>query len=246
MAKRRKSRIRWGRVIAAVTALIVVAFLVIKGITLLFGYITNIDFGNIVGNKNYIATVVIDPGHGGEDTGNSNNSLLEKDINLIISNEIVRVLEKNKIKAVLTRSEDIALANQKDDDLALRVKASKDNRAKYFISIHVNSYEGDEEIKGYEIYTKDTNSEAIANSVIDSLKTAGFENSRGLYNGNTLYVLRRNSVNSIVIKAGYINSSDVEYLADEEKLKDFAEGIANGIAVQIEKELGINIEDANE
>lgn len=246
MAKRRKSKIRWGRVIGALVALFVVVFLAIKGITILFGYIGNIDFGNIVGNKNYIATVVIDPGHGGEDTGNSNNSLLEKDINLIISNEIVRVLEKNKIKAVLTRSEDIALANQKDDDLALRVKASKDNRAKYFISIHVNSYEGNEEIRGYEIYTKDTNSEAIANSVIDSLKTAGFENSRGLYNGNTLYVLRRNAVNSIVIKAGYINSSDVDYLGNEEKLKDFAEGIANGIIAQIQSELGLNEVNTNE
>ncbi len=245
MAKRRK-RIRWGRVVTALAILGLVVFLVIKGITLLFGYISQIDLGNIIGNKNYVATVVIDPGHGGNDIGNSNNTLLEKDINLTISNEIAKVLEKNDIKAVLTRSEDIALSDEKDEDLAKRVNTSKDEHALYFISIHTNAYEGSEELKGYEIYTKNTDSEAISNSIINALKTAGFENSRGIYDGNALYVLRRNSVNALMIEVGYMNSSDVEYLGDEEKIKEFAIGIANGIVAQIERELGLNEVNTNE
>ena len=240
MAKRRKSRVRWGRVITALVALALVVFLVIKGITLLFGYISQIDLGNLISNKNYIATVVIDPGHGGEDTGYTYNELLEKDVNLKVSQEIAKVLEKNNIQAILTRNEDVALAELKDDDLALRVNAAADNKAMYFVSVHVNSYQGNEAITGYEIYTKNKDSEEIANSVIASLKDAGFENSRGIYDGDVLYVLRRNQVNAILIEMGYINSSDIDYMNDDAKLKEFAKGIAKGIVQQIENQLGLN------
>ncbi len=245
MAKRRKSRIRWGRVINALAALGIVVFLAVKGITLLFGYIGNIEFGNLIGNKNYVATVVIDPGHGGWDNGCAKNDLLEKDVNLRVSQEIVKILDKNNIKAVLTRTDDTALADEKNKDLAARIKMAEDNKARYFVSIHVNSYDGHEAISGYEVYTKNKDSEAIANSVINSLKTVGFENSRGVYDGNTLYVLRRNNVNSIIVEMGYINSSDFDYLNNDEKMKEFAVGIADGIISQIENELGIN-DDTNQ
>lgn len=236
MVKRRK-KIKWGRVIGFFIAAVVVVFLAVKGITLLFGYMSHIEFG---GNRNYIATVVVDPGHGGWDNGCANNDLLEKDVNLRVSQEIAKVLEKNKIKAVLTRNEDSALADEKNKDLAARVKLSKDCNAMYFISIHVNSYEGNDEITGYEVYTKDADSEAMANSVINSLKTAGYENSRGVYDGNLLYVLRRNTVKSILVEMGYMDSSDFDYINNDEKMKEFADGIADGIVTQIKTELGLN------
>ena len=236
MVKRRK-KIKWGRVIGFFIAAVVVVFLAVKGITLLFGYMSHIEFG---GNRNYIATVVVDPGHGGWDNGCANNDLLEKDVNLRVSQEIAKVLEKNKIKAVLTRNEDSALADEKNKDLAARVKLSKDCNAMYFISIHVNSYEGNDEITGYEVYTKDADSEAMANSVINSLKAAGYENSRGVYDGNLLYVLRRNTVKSILVEMGYMDSSDFDYINNDEKMKEFADGIAEGIVTQIKTELGLN------
>lgn len=235
MAKRRK--IKWGRVIGFFAIIALVIFLLVQGITLLF---SDKEQSSTGGNKKYISTVVIDPGHGGWDNGCSKDELYEKDITLKVSNEIAKVLEKNKIKAVLTRSNDSALAEEKNKDLAARVNASKDNYASYFVSIHVNSYEGNEDISGYEIYTKDTDSEAIANSIITSLKTAGYENSRGLYNGNLLYVLRRNTVKSIMVEMGYINSSDIDYLGNDEKLKEFSKAIADGIVTQIKTELGLN------
>lgn len=239
MAKKRKRRVKWGRVITVLVALGVVVFLAVQGVTLLFEYISQVDLGSLA-RKNYVAAVVIDPGHGGEDHGCTSNELLEKDVNLRVSQEIAKVLEKNNIKAVLTRNEDVALAETKNDDLLARTKTSIDNKAMYFVSIHVNAYEGSEEITGYEIYTKNKNCEAIANNVMTSLKEAGFENSRGLYEGHLLYVLRRNEVNAILVEMGYMNSSDFDYLNDEEKMNSFANGIANGIVKQIEEELGLN------
>ena len=78
--------------------------------------------------------VVIDPGHGGPDTGAVQNFIAEKDLNLDISLRAARLLERKGYDVYLTRTDD-------DGDVGLLDRADAANilRASLFISIHNNS-----------------------------------------------------------------------------------------------------------
>ena len=54
--------------------------------------------------------VAIDPGHGGNDPGKIGiNDKLEKDINLAIAMKLEKLLKKQDIEVVMTRTEDVGL-----------------------------------------------------------------------------------------------------------------------------------------
>ncbi len=79
--------------------------------------------------------VVIDPGHGGEDTGARGSSgLLEKDVTLDMARRLkTRVLHGLDSQAILTRDNDRAVA------LDERTAIANHNRADLFVCIHANS-----------------------------------------------------------------------------------------------------------
>lgn len=79
--------------------------------------------------------VVIDPGHGGKDTGAVRNKYQEKDINLGIALVLGELIEKNMpdVSVIYTRKEDAFVALDKRADIANKAKAN------LFISIHTNS-----------------------------------------------------------------------------------------------------------
>jgi N-acetylmuramoyl-L-alanine amidase len=85
-----------------------------------------------------IHTIVIDPGHGGDNTGAiSRNGVREKDITLPIAVSLKRALESSMpVKVILTRSDDSEL--ELDDRSAI----ANQNKADLFISLHVNSSYG--------------------------------------------------------------------------------------------------------
>lgn len=56
--------------------------------------------------------IVIDASRGGEDIGNTNNSIIEKDFNLEISKYIANRLKELNIPVAITREEDITLDNE--------------------------------------------------------------------------------------------------------------------------------------
>lgn len=82
--------------------------------------------------------VVIDPGHGGSETGATGPSgTHEKEITLILARALKRRLESRMaVKVVLTRNEDAGLP------LNLRSAIANQNKADLFISIHLNSVRG--------------------------------------------------------------------------------------------------------
>jgi len=94
-----------------------------------------------------LRTVVIDPGHGGEESGAVGPSgLLEKDLTLEIARTLRdRLRQRLPIKVVLTRNDDSLLP------LDTRSAIANQNKADLFISIHLNSYLG-AEARGAETY----------------------------------------------------------------------------------------------
>ena len=98
-----------------------------------------------------IPTIVIDPGHGGVDTGAEGVAGSEKDIVLAVARELNReLLATGRYRVVMTRTSDVFVS------LERRQKLSQQHRAQLFISLHTDSLEKRElagGIRGATIYT---------------------------------------------------------------------------------------------
>jgi N-acetylmuramoyl-L-alanine amidase len=95
-----------------------------------------------------IHTVVIDPGHGGKETGAIGPSgAAEKDLTLAISQALATRLQQSlRVQAVLTRSEDLDLGLDERSALANQY------RADLFVSVHLNSTARPSGARGAETY----------------------------------------------------------------------------------------------
>ncbi|MPQ25099.1 N-acetylmuramoyl-L-alanine amidase [Bacillus paralicheniformis] len=88
--------------------------------------------------------IMIDPGHGGHDSGAAANGLKEKDLVLTIAKKTKAILEKEYDALVkLTRSTDVYI------ELADRSTMANKWGADYFVSIHINAGGG----TGFETYS---------------------------------------------------------------------------------------------
>jgi N-acetylmuramoyl-L-alanine amidase len=108
--------------------------------------------------------VLIDPGHGGEESGavgfldeKKSRPIFEKDLSLRLARKVKDELSKST-SAYLTRSLDRAISLQERADLADLVKAD------LFLSIHFNS-STNAKSHGFELYYLDNNSNAAAQKV---------------------------------------------------------------------------------
>lgn len=82
-----------------------------------------------------LRTVVIDPGHGGHDSGCHGSSAYEKHIALAISLKLGALIEKHfsDVKVIYTRKTDVFV------ELYRRAQIANENKADLFICIHCNS-----------------------------------------------------------------------------------------------------------
>lgn len=109
-----------------------------------------------------VGAILIDPGHGGKDSGASMThqingksvTLKEKDINLTISKMLADRLKSAypEKQIILTRSTDVFLSLQQRTDIANSMNAKlKEREAVLYVSIHVNS-SLDKKARGYEVW----------------------------------------------------------------------------------------------
>ena len=92
--------------------------------------------------------VVIDPGHGGIDTGAVvSRDLIEKNLTLRFAEKLAQILnEHGNVEAVLTRTEDVFMS------LGDRVKVARLNEAALFVSVHADIVPQDY-VRGATVYT---------------------------------------------------------------------------------------------
>ncbi len=100
--------------------------------------------------------IVIDPGHGGSDTGAEYGGYREADLTLEYSQKVKEELEKLGLKVLITRTgneneETFGTHSVYDEDG--RVNLVGKSKAKYVISIHLNSITEENSESGVEVYT---------------------------------------------------------------------------------------------
>lgn len=89
--------------------------------------------------------IVIDPGHGGEDSGGKGPvNLLEKNVVMLIARELKKLFEQSGAGIVLTRSGDTGLT------VPDRLKIAKKEKASLFVSIHTH-VNPDKEVGGIAV-----------------------------------------------------------------------------------------------
>ena len=111
-----------------------------------------------------IGKIVIDPGHGGHDTGTIGpNGLEEKDLVLDVAKRLGKQLERLGAQVVYTRTDDTFIP------LETRTAIANQEQADLFVSIHANSSH-DPEARGVETYYLNFTSSS------DALEVAAREN----------------------------------------------------------------------
>lgn len=187
------------------------------------------------GKEMYV--VLLDSGHGGSDPGKIGvNQSKEKDINLQIAKKVKKELEKEKVKVVMTRTEDKGLdsegaRNHKVEDMKERVRLINETAPDLAVSIHQNSYTG-ESIKGAQVFyfTHSEEGRKAAEIMQERLRAFDAENRREAKANSTYYVLKKTEPPTIIVECGFLsNHEEAQKLVSEEYQQDMAKVISEGI-----------------
>lgn len=180
-------------------------------------------------NSNF-SGVVIDPGHGGVDSGAVGKDLLEKEYNLLISRYMYDRLRELGIPVYLTRDSDTTL--NPSDRIKKILSFFGNNPNVVVVSNHLNAGGG----TGAEVVYALRNNSILANSILNNIGSTG-QTTRRIYQRRLpsdttkdyYYILRETGqTEPLIIEYGFIdNDKDVEFLKNN--YKDLAEGVIKAI-----------------
>lgn len=182
-------------------------------------------------------TVVVDPGHGGSDPGKIGvHKEKEKDINLQIARKVKENLEKEEVYVVMTREEDVELAdaqssNKKVQDLKNRCELIHQTKPDCVLSIHQNSYP-EESIKGAQVFYYENSAEGkklaeiLQRHMVEELDKNNHRQAKG---NKSYYMLKKTDATLTIIECGFLsNSEEASLLSSEEYQEKVASAICKG------------------
>lgn len=183
--------------------------------------------------------IIIDPGHGGKDSGclSKDEKVYEKDLTLKIANKLYDKLLQDGIDVSLTRNRDEFIKLQD------RASLSNETNANLFLSIHINSSEKTDP-NGIEVlYASEKNikiksnvQKHFANELQKALiKETGAED-RGIKNRPALIVLNQTKTVAALAELGFItNDEELNNLLDESYIDKLVDGLYKGCRNYIDK-----------
>ncbi len=170
--------------------------------------------------KEYAQTVILDAGHGGEDSGAvAADGTLEKDINLTVSNMIASYFELFGIKYVPVRTCDtsvcdgqyLTIRERKRSDILNRYTLINETPQSVLLSIHQN-YFTEPRYYGTQVFYS-ANNEASKSLAVNIRKTVCEalqpENKREIKpSDNSIYLLYHAKTTSVMVECGFLSNSD--------------------------------------
>lgn len=201
------------------------------------GFFTPAELGGV--------SILLDPGHGGEDGGASTDDLVEKDITLSISHEVKKLLVKKGAKVEMTREkEGDAIAEHAPDekyssnrsrkfaDLKLRESMAVESNPDMFVSIHVNAIP-EERWRGAQVFFHPDGHPAgkhLATSIQEELRDQLKNTDREAMKIKGVYLLKKVPVPAVLVETGFLsNPEERQLLADPSYHKKVAAAIVDGI-----------------
>ena len=197
-------------------------------------------------------TIVIDPGHGGDDAGTKSvlGNRYEREYTLDWARRLESLLTTNGWQVFLTRSNDIHLS------LSNRIAFAEEHQAGLFLSLHFNSAAPNEREAGLETYCLtptgmassvtrgygDDPALAFPNNAFDAenlqlaswvhralLQVNGWRD-RGVRRARYLGVLRGQNRPAILVEGGYLsNPREARRIADPRYRQKLAEALATAL-----------------
>jgi N-acetylmuramoyl-L-alanine amidase len=199
-------------------------FILFLGIViLLFGFTLNTS--NRTNNGTF--TVVIDPGHGGDDYGATHQEVSEKEITLSIAKKIKQFSNPSDFNIIFTRN------NDQFKSLKQRMEYSKTTSPSLFISLHVN--ESQSNSSGTEIYYSENSKYQVISETFSNTLRQTFEESQVHLEvvktaPANFYVLKESNCPSVLIELGFIdNQDDKAYLGTPHYQDKIAKSIVTSI-----------------
>ena len=195
--------------------------------------------------RHRVATIVLDPGHGGKDEGARGIRYKEKDITLQVARKVRDLLRRNGYTVHMTRDRDISLT------LPQRTQIARQKGADLFLSIHINAAET-RSVSGIECFAMtpsgasstnsakpeshwykgnnfDSNNIALTNQIHRHLLAQSRGSDRGV-KWARFQVLREVSCPATLLELGFISNRAEELkLGSPAYQNKLAQGIANGV-----------------
>ncbi len=189
-----------------------------------------------------IHTVILDPGHGGEDGGAVGwNDTVEKDINLAISLKLKQLLELQGFTVFMTREEDIMTCDPDAEGITAKKKSDMHNRLALMnehpeavvLSIHQNLFE-QQKYSGAQMFYGKNNpwSKELAQSLQDAfVSQLQPDNLRQIKEGQKdLYLLWESENPIVLVECGFLsNPEECEKLTQDEYQNQVAFTILAGL-----------------
>lgn len=175
-------------------------------------------------------TVMLDPGHGGKDSGTvgvaAMNGPMEKDINLAVAQATKAILESKGADVIMTREDD---SFPSLDD---RRNMAKELKPDLFIAIHHNSMDysyNSTNVRGSECYYFTHQSKQLAQQLAENVTSSTGRLNRGAFNGY-YYVTRTDIAPSVLMEYGFmINPSEFSTLYHNTDIYKAAYGTAQAV-----------------
>jgi N-acetylmuramoyl-L-alanine amidase len=198
------------------------------------------------GAPNPFTLVVLDPGHGGQDSGAICGAIYEKDLTLDIAQRVDRLLQAQGVATLMTRVG--------DSYVSLKDRAAVTNRARdcIFVSIHFN--EGKKIVSGVETYYAEHQivpaprlvswipffqgpaaesptlaSQSLARFIQEAMVARTKEPDRGT-KAEQFFVIANVAAPAVLVEAGFLSSKeDIAKLESNDYRDQMAAAISEGV-----------------
>ncbi len=174
--------------------------------------------------------IVLDPGHGGSDSGSAHNGLVEKDLTLDISRRLRGLLVSRGWVVKMTRDSDVDVFAPNDsarDELQARCDVANNAGARLFISVHINAFTSSA-LNGTTTYYYKADSLDLARAVHARLASLPTHDD-GIEKEN-FYVIHHTKMPAVLIETAFLsNSGDAALLKQPDFLQKVALDIADGV-----------------
>lgn len=195
-----------------------------------------------MGQGSRVQTVVIDPGHGGQDGGAvAGDGTEESRINLAISLQLEQLLRFAGVRTELTRREDVMVCDPGLETMRQRKVSDLHNRASFvngvpnavLLSIHQNSLPSSPSTRGAQVFwNRQEGAEELASSIQEALNGAvnARHEKKAAQVPSSVYLMKEITAPGVLVECGFLsNAAETEQLKDPAYQTKLAAAIAAGV-----------------